>query len=105
MIQNLERVADEYKYICDDLTDRKKPVDREVLDLLKKINDYYQLLYETFYKFNSEKKIQLYQNRKALKNKADNFLKSEKETILSAHLINLLEKIYNTSGSFLAMII
>jgi phosphate uptake regulator len=103
MIQNLERVADEYKYICDDLKDNKKPIDKDVLDLLNKINDYYKLLYEIFYKFDPEKKIAIYNDRKALKNKATEFLKSGKETILSAHLVSLLEKLYNTAGSYLAL--
>jgi phosphate uptake regulator len=103
MMQNLERVADEYKYICDDLADRKKPVDKEVLELLNKINNYYNIIYEIFYKFDPEKKIALYKDRKALKNKATEFLKAGKETVLSAHLISLLEKLYNTAGSYLAL--
>ncbi|MBW2965468.1 AbrB/MazE/SpoVT family DNA-binding domain-containing protein [Candidatus Woesearchaeota archaeon] len=103
MIQNLERVADEYKYICDDLKDNKKPIDKNVLELLKKINDYYKLLYEIFYKFDPNKKIALYKDRRTLKNKADEFLKAGKETLLSTHLVNLLEKLYNTAGSYLAL--
>jgi phosphate uptake regulator/antitoxin component of MazEF toxin-antitoxin module len=103
MIQNLERVADEYKYICDDLADRKTPVDKDVLELLSKINNYYKRLYEIFYKFDPKKKLVIYRERKSLKDKAAEFLKSEKETVLSAHLVSLLEKLYNTAGSYLAL--
>jgi len=103
MMQNLERIADEYKYICDDFKDRKKPVDKDVLELLNKINDYYKMLYGIFYKFSPEKKILLYKNRHELKKKAEEFLKSGKEVVLSSHLVSLLERIYNAAGSYLAM--
>ncbi|MBR9691686.1 phosphate uptake regulator PhoU [Candidatus Woesearchaeota archaeon] len=103
MMQNLERTADVYKYICDDFINRKKAVDKDVLELLNKINDYYKLLYEIFYKFDPEKKTALYGDRHALKEQADKFLKSGKEVVLSHHLIELLERIYNTAGSYLAM--
>lgn len=99
MIQNLERIADEYKYICD--ADYKKPIDKTVLGLLKEINEYYLLLYDTVYAFDPAKKGKLYTERKILDKKAKSLL--GKEVVLCHHLANLLEKIYNTAGSYLAM--
>jgi phosphate uptake regulator len=104
MVQNLERAADEYKYICDDLADAKKPIDKEVLALLKELNNYYETLYHLYYKSDPVKKIQIYKRRKELKDRATKFLKTNKEIVLSHHLIALLEKIYNTAGSYLAIV-
>lgn len=103
LIQNLERIADEYKYICDDMADRKDSVDKQVLELLYKINEYYRLVYETFYKFDPSNKIKIYKIRAEIEEKAEYFLKHDKESVLSHHLIGLIEKIYNAAGSYFAM--
>ena len=103
MVQNLERLADEYKYICDNLINTKKPIDKEVLTLLNEINHYYNLFYELYYKPDPEKRILVYQNRKNIKKKADDFLKKGKNPLLSHHLVALIEKIYNTVGSYFAL--
>ena len=105
MVQNLERVADEYKYICDALVNSKKPVSSEALALLKDINEYYNALYHLYYKFEPEKKVFLYKNRKVLDAKAKGFLKKNKEVVLSHHLISLIEKIYNAAGSYFSIAI
>jgi phosphate uptake regulator len=104
MIQNLERISDEYKYICDSFKEQKKPIDKDALGLLKEINEYYEVFYEAFYKFDSNKRNKMYDARKTLKDKAFKMLEKNKEPILAHHLINLSEKITNTTGSFLALI-
>jgi len=103
MIQNLERVADEYKYICDDLIDNKRAIDKNVLILLKEINDYFELVYGMYYKFEPNKKIKIYEKRRELRKKAVNLLKSNTEVVLTSRLINVIEKIQNTAGSYLAI--
>jgi len=103
MIQNLERTADEYKYICDSYIDHKKTIDKQVLALLKELNEYYEVVYSLFYVFDTQKRKIIYQDRKVLKNKAMGFLKNNKEIILSHHLIMLSERIYNTAGSCLTL--
>jgi len=105
MVQNLERVADGYKYICDAFADSKKQVDKDVLELLKEINNYYRILYHAYYNFDPEKKKFIYKNRKSLIDKANVFLKKNKEVVLSHQLISLIEKIYNTAGSYFALML
>jgi len=104
MIQNLERLADEYKYLCDNLADSKKPIDKALLELLKQTNEYYEMLYEIHYKFDPNKKILISKTFKELNKKANDFLIKNKEPILTHHLIDLIEKIRNTSGSLFAII-
>jgi phosphate uptake regulator len=103
MVQNLERIADEYKYLCDNLMNSKKPIDKEALALLEEVNNYYSLLYHLYYKFEPEKKASVYKKRKELDDAANNLLKKNKEIVLSHHLISLIEKIYNTAGSYFAI--
>jgi phosphate uptake regulator len=104
LIQNLERLSDEYKYICDSFKEWKKPLNPDVISLLKDMNDYYLVFYEAFYKYDSDKRNKIDEARKTLKNRAYEMLIKKKEPALSHHLINLAEKITNTTGSFLALI-
>jgi phosphate uptake regulator len=105
MVQNLERLADEYKYLCDSLMNSKKPIDKEALKLLKEINEYYNIFYQLYYKFEPEKRITIYKKRTLLENAALELLKKNKESVLSHHLISLIEKIYNAAGSYFAIAI
>jgi len=101
LIQNLERLADEYKYLCENLADRKKPISNESLNLLKAINENYTSLYTNFLKSESQDKS-LYKQRASIKIKVLATL--EKEPILNHHLLSLLEVLQNTNGSYLALI-
>jgi len=103
MVQNLERLADEYKYICDSFLNYKESISKEGLNLFKQINEFFVLFYELFYKDNPENRAQLYKERKPLRKKAYDLLYKKKDITLSHHLIALLEKIFNTSGSYLAL--
>jgi len=103
MLQNLERTADEYKFLCDSFADYKSNIKKESLQLLKEVNDYYALFYNMYYKFEPEKKNLLYIRRKALKKRALESFKKGQEQLLNHHLIGIIERIYNSIGSFLAL--
>jgi phosphate uptake regulator len=105
MLQNLERIGDEYKYICDSYKDSnsKKEFDNDALKLLNKINIYFKTFYELFYKFDSEKREFIYKHKSDYKKEALVALASKKEIMLNHHLANLIEKIYNAVGSYLAL--
>ncbi|MFT4303560.1 MAG: hypothetical protein ACMXYG_03275 [Candidatus Woesearchaeota archaeon] len=105
LIQNLERLADEYRYICEDYVNanNKKEISSEALSLLKEINNYFITFYELFYKYDSVKKDIINKQKNELSNKAKELFKRNKDIILCHHLISLVEKIRNTSGSYLAM--
>jgi phosphate uptake regulator len=105
MIQNLERLADEYKYLCDNYAESKEAVDKKALDLLKEVNDYFHLLYSLHYQNEPAKMVQLHAKRKALTEAAGEMLRKGKESLLNHHMTSLVEKIYNTAGSYLALAI
>ena len=105
MLQNLERVGDEYKYICDSYKDnsKKKDIDKDTLVLFEKINNYFITFYELFYKFDLNKREFVYQHKSDYKKEALNALLAKREIMLNHHLANLIEKIYNTVGSYFAL--
>jgi len=54
----LELVGDEFKYMGKHLALSKKPV-KDVLPLLKMVQEYFELYYELFYKFNRDSAVEL----------------------------------------------
>jgi phosphate uptake regulator len=103
MIQNLERLADEYKYLCDNFSDTNKNIDKKVIILLKEVHDYFNLFYSLHYKKDNNKLITLHEKRNSLMKNAEEFFKKNQENVLIHHIMCLIEKIYNTSGSSFAL--
>ncbi|PLW79292.1 hypothetical protein C0585_08435 [Candidatus Woesearchaeota archaeon] len=101
MIQNLERVADQYKYLCDDYIELKKINDEE-LDLLIEANELFLRFYDLHYKLTPEKKHEFRKLRRELFEKTKKALMNN-PSIMNHHVFNIAEKIYNVAGSFFAI--
>lgn len=105
MIQNLERLSDQYKYLCEDLVNNTDPVDKEALELLKDVNHYFNTFYELHYRYDPAKKDIINKERKVLDKKAKELFNKKKSPIFSHHLVSLVEKIRNAAGSYLAIVV
>lgn len=103
IVKNLERIADEYKGLCDVLS-RKKP-EKESLASIKSAFDYYGLFYEMFYKFSPELKKKIYNKRKELQEKFTRQLLAGKNPELFHHLLNVVEKTYDSAGAYFALVL
>ncbi|MFC1698140.1 AbrB/MazE/SpoVT family DNA-binding domain-containing protein [Nanoarchaeota archaeon] len=107
IIKGLERIADEYKYICDLLKEHNQEISKDVLDYFQKINDFYSSFYKIFYKFDSELKKYIYLNRNELRKKGRELLMKSKgkESILLSYLMRVIEKTYDAAGEYFALIL
>jgi len=107
VVKQLERICDEYKYICDLLAEHNGKLAKPILDLFKKTNDYYYSFYKLFYKFEPELKKQVYDHRKSLLKEGEELLTKSKgkETALVYHLMNLITKTYDAAGAYFAFIL
>ena len=57
IVKQLERIADEYKYLCDELSDNgKTALSKEILNLFEEINAFFDTFYRMFYKFDPKLK-------------------------------------------------
>ncbi len=104
VIWNLEKIADEYKDICNELCDNKTKINPEILALYNEVISLLDGYYELFYKFNREKindldelknKIQL--TRKKINSESYN------EIFLLTKLMTLTSKISDMSSSVTAL--
>ncbi len=97
LIQNLERLADEYKYLCDGI---KKGIKDEQLEMLEQVSEYFDIIYHLYLKFDPVKKIALEKLKLELDIKSKKMLKNSE---IAHYILNLVEKARNVSGSYLAL--
>jgi len=94
LIKDLERLADQFKYMCDFLTSRKEnvKVNKEVLDLFADTNEYLRAFYEMFYKFDKERASKAILKHKEVIARAPKVfaLKNEVDVRLGSHLYQIL---------------
>jgi phosphate uptake regulator len=105
IVKNIERIADEFKYICD-LFFRKK-IDKILIESLKEAVDYYLDFYNMFYKFDIKLKEKIYLNRRRLIEKFTVQLEKSKGTNsrFLHHLINIIMKTYDGAGGYFALVL
>jgi phosphate uptake regulator len=115
VVKNIERIADEYKYICDLLsgngtvTGSKGGVKlgKDTVALYSDVIEYYLMFYEIFYRFDPVLKQRLIENRKKLLDRCYKKLLSStgQEAIFAHHLCNIVEKTYEGCGGYFSLIL
>lgn len=103
IIWNLEKVCDNYKYICDLLLKEKRWPSLEILKLFEMSNEYFKLYYEIFYDFDA-KKLNLLSRKKE---EIFNFHKTAKinegmDKELANYLLTLVIQCTDFSASMIA---
>lgn len=107
IVKNIERIADEFKYICDLFSGYNKKIDKTVLESFKQAVDYYLAFYNMFYKFDPKLKEKIYLERKKLLQKYFSQLEKSKAdiSIFLHHLINIILKTYEGAGGYFALVL
>ncbi len=104
IVEELEKIGDEYKYICHHLAKKKVKLKPKILGLYKEINDYLRGFYNLFYNFTLDKMTEFIVNSKEFRKKfdemGDQFSKEDGKIIL--HLYNTLNHIFDMNGPLMA---
>lgn len=105
LIHDLERLADEYKYICDYFMSRNTRLSPEILRCFKEVNEYFDTFCLLFYKFDAAKAQRVWNGGQEIITKLYPFFgaKQVDERILAHHLINLTTKIYELTLPYYAL--
>lgn len=103
-LEEIEKMADEFKYLCDFLLQKEKNIQKipeEILDCYKELVELVDMLYDVFYKFDEERLSHLFVKRSDLINKAYDLysLKNERDLRLLHYIVTITQQIANT-GSF-----
>jgi len=107
IVKNIERIADEFKFICDLFSDYNKKIDKTILQSFREAIDYYLAFYEMFYKFDPKLKKKIYQDRERLIKKYSMQLGKSKNTmsVFIHHLMNIVQKTYDGAGGYFALVL
>jgi phosphate uptake regulator len=101
---NLEKIADDYKYIIEHITEKKIKISEETTDIIKKTNKLLRGFYEFFYNKKQEKLIKLSEEKKEIQKEIEKTIKEKKEeTIILSRILSLADKITDFSASMIAI--
>lgn len=109
IIEELENIADQYKYTCwrfSEVEGKNIKISKKVLDMYKIANEQLKSFYELFYKFDRDKIINIKKKRREmikdafeLFNKKLNYY----DFILLHHSITIMQKVFCLMGPYLTM--
>lgn len=97
IVEEIEKVADEYKYLCDYFLDTEgkaiKNIRKDTLELFKKLNEYLEKVYNAYYNFNLKEVNTLFKFRKKFINEIHDKTtpKTGREGRLGHYLANICQ--------------
>lgn len=103
---NLEKVCDNYNYICDLFKDIKKiKISEDVIRLYEHANNFFKEYYELFYKFDVIKLSELSTKKKEIEKETRKIMKgkNEIEIELIHHLLTIISQTADFSASTIAL--
>ncbi len=100
IIWNLERLADEYKYICDYLKREEPAIDEALLEFFRKTDEQLRLFYELFYKFDPKKAEIFLSRRQKLEEKGFELMRAKKDKELVHYLMNVNATVSDMYGPY-----
>ncbi len=103
IVWNLEKIADDYKYICEEIKKGGQELNKELIEILNEVNELFRQYYELFYKFELQKLNKLSEKFKELKSKIKTELTKTKHQIILSHTLHLLLKTADFSSSIYAL--
>jgi phosphate uptake regulator len=100
LVEGLEDIADDYKYMCKYLSEKKIKLSDKTLKLYKGANEMLEEIYHLYYDFKIEKGKSTIEKRNQLLNEATEMMENSKkyETVIIHKILELIEKIYNTQS-------
>lgn len=102
IVWNLEKIADDYKYLCQHLMEHKK-VGKETINYLDNTNKILRNYYELFYKFDLQKLNKISKEFKQLKKEISAMIAKSEDALALSHLLHLLLKTADFSASIYAL--
>ena len=105
IVWNLEKIADDYKYICELLSANNAKISKESLAYFKETTEYLRAYYELFYSFKLEQLNNLNDKKKELLVKGHKLVSAKKgtEATMLNYLTSTVMRITDFSASMIAL--
>jgi phosphate uptake regulator len=95
LVNELEKVADEYKEMFKYVAEHKVTVSPELLKILSKVNQLYVDMYELFYKYDKKKAISINKDKKKIFREIDELFMKKKDGKFLHHSMSVVERLGN----------
>ncbi len=108
IVWEIERIGDEYKDICNWLASAKKSkISKSILQVYKETNEFLRDFYNLFYKFDSDRGIELTNRKKSIIKKCNELIpkSSGADSVIIHHLTNIVTSAYDIAGPYYAMVL
>lgn len=105
VVKNIERIADEFKYICDLLMNAPRKLDKSLLLFFSQAADYYLTFSKMFYNANGEAKKKIYTLREPLLKQGNAMLEKTKgiPSRFVHHCLGIIQKTHEGAGAYFAL--
>ncbi|HLC66619.1 MAG TPA: hypothetical protein VJK52_03180 [Candidatus Nanoarchaeia archaeon] len=105
LICDLERIADDYKHICDYYMQHPTKPGEGILRCFVQVNQYLETFAQVFYKFEKERAQSLWEMGRQLTEQLEEYFnaKNVEERMLAHHLINITTKIYELTMPYFSL--
>lgn len=107
IVEELENLADQYKYLCQYLSEKEKTkIHDDVLHFFSDVNEYLKLFYDLFYKHDKEKLVLFGEKRKELVATAQRLFEKNlppENYMLVHNLFVIMQKLFCLSGPYLVL--
>jgi phosphate uptake regulator len=108
LIEELEKTADEFKYISNYVRKHKdeiKKVNQETLDYFVKVNEFVRQYYDIFYNSSKDKILSNHNNYKELSNLGYELMRksSSVNTVVVHHLLTIVQGVYDMLPHHIAL--
>lgn len=109
IIEEIENIADQYKYLCNylyTLKDKKIKINHEVIEIYSMVNGMLREFYGTFYKFDEKKLAEIATERKVIVEKGIGLFNRKMSSIDYVVLHNqmiIMQKIFCLVGPYLVL--
>ncbi len=108
LVEELEKVADEYKYLCDYIKnnpDALKKINKDIPQLFKELNKFIKDTHSVFYKYDIEKLSNLFAHRKDIIDKSNKLYKSRSITVKDTKFLHYSVTICQLLANILSFIL
>lgn len=107
IVWEIERIGDEYRRACREISGQKKKISKDVLEIYKETNVMLRDFYNLFYKFDQKKGLAFTNKKEILMKKARQMIakKSGADSVLLHHLANIITSVYDIAGPYYAMVL
>ncbi|VVB81977.1 Uncharacterised protein [uncultured archaeon] len=99
---NLEKIADDYKYVCESVSASKK-FSKQSIEVFAEVNSLFRRYYELFYKFDVIKLSELSDDFKSLKARIEQLIVRNDDAVVLSHLLHIVLKTADFSASTFAL--